>query len=86
LTGDPTNLQESNEIMSNPLFRVGEATVFAKEGQFTDAMPEIVIGTVDGPAGHAFATMMGQTAGHKCFPSWSTNCALSMMSQLRSDR
>lgn len=64
MTGPTTLSQESRNPMSNPLFRVGEATVFAKEGQFTDAMPEIVIGTVDGPAGHAFATMMGQTAGH----------------------
>jgi 5,6,7,8-tetrahydromethanopterin hydro-lyase len=46
------------------LFRTGEATVFAKEGQFTDAMPEVLIGSVEGPAGQAFAGMMGQTAGH----------------------
>lgn len=46
------------------VFRAGEATVFAKEGQFTDAMPEILIGDVAGPVGHAFANMMGQTAGH----------------------
>lgn len=46
------------------IFRTGEATVFAKEGQFTDAMPEILIGDVAGPVGHAFANMMGQTAGH----------------------
>lgn len=46
------------------VFRTGEATVFAKEGQFTDAMPEILIGSVDGPVGQAFANMMGQTAGH----------------------
>ncbi|MGH8671705.1 MAG: formaldehyde-activating enzyme [Burkholderiales bacterium] len=45
-------------------FRAGEATVFAREGQFTDAMPEILIGDVNGPVGHAFASMMGQTAGH----------------------
>jgi formaldehyde-activating enzyme len=44
--------------------RAGEATVFASEGQFTDAMPELVIGSVDGPVGQAFATMLGQTAGH----------------------
>ncbi len=51
--------------MTHPiLFRAGEATVFAKEGQFTDAMPEVLIGAVDGPVGQAFATMMGQTAGH----------------------
>ncbi len=46
------------------IFRAGEATVFAKPGQFTDAMPEILIGDVDGPVGQAFANMMGQTAGH----------------------
>ena len=46
------------------IFRVGEATVLAKEGQFTDAMPEILIGEVSGPVGHAFANMMGQTVGH----------------------
>tara|TARA_R110002049_G_scaffold39896_2_gene122198 strand:- start:351 stop:890 length:540 start_codon:yes stop_codon:yes gene_type:complete len=45
-------------------FKTGEATVLAKEGQFTDAMPEILIGSVDGPVGHAFANMMGQSAGH----------------------
>ena len=51
--------------MTHPIFfRAGEATVFAREGQFTDAMPEVLIGAVDGPAGQAFANMMGQTAGH----------------------
>ncbi len=45
-------------------FRTGEATVFASDGQGTDAMPEILIGSVKGPAGHAFANLMGQTAGH----------------------
>jgi 5,6,7,8-tetrahydromethanopterin hydro-lyase len=50
--------------MSSPLFRTGEATVFAAEGQFTDAMPEVLVGSVDGPAGQAFASMMGQTVGH----------------------
>jgi formaldehyde-activating enzyme len=53
------------ESMSKPFaMRVGEATVFAREGQFTDAMAEIVIGAVDGPVGQAFANLMGQTAGH----------------------
>lgn len=46
------------------LFKTGEATVLAAEGQFTDAMPEILIGDVHGPVGTAFANMMGQTAGH----------------------
>jgi formaldehyde-activating enzyme len=45
-------------------FHAGEATVFAAEGQFTDAMPEILIGRVDGPVGHAFANMMAQSKGH----------------------
>ena len=48
------------------LFRTGEATVLAKEGQFTDAMPEILIGDVSGPVGQAFANMMAQSAGHTC--------------------
>lgn len=48
------------------LFRTGEATVLAAEGQFTDAMPEILIGDVDGPVGQAFANMMAQSAGHTC--------------------
>ena len=42
----------------------GEATVIAAEGQFTDAMPEVLIGDVKGPVGHAFAGMTGQVAGH----------------------
>lgn len=50
--------------MKDLFFRTGEATVFAADGQYTDAMPEVVIGSVRGPAGTAFATMMGQTVGH----------------------
>jgi 5,6,7,8-tetrahydromethanopterin hydro-lyase len=46
------------------VFHAGEATVFAKEGQFTDAMPEILIGRTDGPVGQAFANMMAQSKGH----------------------
>ena len=46
------------------IFHAGEATVLAKEGQFTDAMPEILIGRTDGPVGQAFANMMAQTKGH----------------------
>lgn len=46
------------------VFHAGEATVFAAEGQSTDAMPEILIGRTDGPVGHAFASMMAQTKGH----------------------
>ena len=45
-------------------FHAGEATVFAKDGQFADAMPEILIGRVDGPVGQAFANMMAQSKGH----------------------
>lgn len=45
-------------------FHAGEATVLAAEGQFTDAMPEILIGRVDGPVGQAFANMMAQSKGH----------------------
>ncbi len=46
------------------IFHAGEATVFAREGQFTDAMPEILIGRIDGPVGQAFANMMAQSKGH----------------------
>jgi 5,6,7,8-tetrahydromethanopterin hydro-lyase len=46
------------------IFKSGEATVLAAEGQYTDAMPEILIGDVSGPVGQAFANLMGQTAGH----------------------
>jgi formaldehyde-activating enzyme len=46
------------------MFHAGEATVFAREGQFTDAMPEILIGRTDGPVGQAFANMMAQSKGH----------------------
>lgn len=50
--------------MEKIIFKSGEATVLAAEGQFTDAMPEILIGDVSGPVGHAFANMMAQTKGH----------------------
>jgi formaldehyde-activating enzyme len=51
--------------MSEPVwFKTGEATVFASDDQGTDAMPEILIGSVKGPAGQAFANLMGQTEGH----------------------
>ncbi|HYE37847.1 formaldehyde-activating enzyme [Methylocaldum sp.] len=46
------------------IFKTGEATVLAAEGQYTDAMPEILIGDMNGPVGQAFANMMGQSAGH----------------------
>ena len=50
--------------MTEIWFRTGEATVLAAEGQATDAMPEVLIGSVRGPAGQAFAAMMGQAEGH----------------------
>jgi 5,6,7,8-tetrahydromethanopterin hydro-lyase len=50
--------------MSGMWFKAGEATVLAAEGQFTDAMPEVLIGSVKGPVGQAFAGMMGQAEGH----------------------
>ncbi|HVI27254.1 formaldehyde-activating enzyme [Hansschlegelia sp.] len=50
--------------MTDVIFRTGEATVLAAEGQATDAMPEIVIGAVNGPVGTAFASMLGQSVGH----------------------
>ncbi|WP_102959371.1 formaldehyde-activating enzyme [Mangrovicella endophytica] len=50
--------------MSEIWFKTGEATVLAAEGQYTDAMPEVLIGSVKGPVGQAFASMMGQTVGH----------------------
>jgi 5,6,7,8-tetrahydromethanopterin hydro-lyase len=50
--------------MSEIWLRTGEATVLAADGQFTDAMPEVMIGQVKGPVGHAFAAMAGQVAGH----------------------
>jgi len=46
------------------VFHAGEATVPARDGQFTDAMPEILIGRTDGPVGAAFANLMAQTNGH----------------------
>ena len=50
--------------MSNIWLATGEATVLAAEGQYTDAMPEVLIGNVKGPVGHALASMTGQVAGH----------------------
>ncbi len=50
--------------MSDIWLRTGEATVLAADGQFTDAMPEVMIGDIRGPVGHAFASMAGQVAGH----------------------
>ncbi len=50
--------------MADIWFRTGEATVLAAEGQATDAMPEVLIGSVRGPVGAAFASMLGQVKGH----------------------
>ena len=50
--------------MSEIWLRTGEATVLAADGQYTDAMPEVLIGHVRGPVGQAFAAMAGQVAGH----------------------
>ncbi len=50
--------------MTDIWLRTGEATVLAAEGQATDAMPEVMIGSVRGPVGQAFAGMSGQAAGH----------------------
>ena len=51
-------------MINDYLFHTGEATVFARDGQFTDAMPEILIGRTSGPVGQAFANMMAQSKGH----------------------
>jgi 5,6,7,8-tetrahydromethanopterin hydro-lyase len=48
----------------NYTFHASEATVLARDGQFTDAMPEILIGRTDGPVGQAFANLMAQSKGH----------------------
>ncbi len=50
--------------MTEIWMKAGEATVFAADGQFTDAMPEVLIGSIRGPVGTAFAGMTGQVAGH----------------------
>lgn len=50
--------------MTDIWMKTGEATVFAAEGQYTDAMPEVLIGSIRGPVGNAFAGMTGQVAGH----------------------
>jgi 5,6,7,8-tetrahydromethanopterin hydro-lyase len=52
------------EMSEHIWLATGEATVLAADGQYTDAMPEVLIGNVKGPVGHAFASMTGQVAGH----------------------
>src|ERR1700736_4950588 len=59
-----TRFLEELSMSQNLIFRAGEATVLAAPGQSTDAMPEILIGRVDGPVGQAFANMMAQSKGH----------------------
>lgn len=46
------------------IFKAGEATVYSEGKDVTAAMPEILIGSVDGPVGAAFANMMAQSKGH----------------------
>jgi len=41
--------------MSKIVFKAGEATIFTEGKDVTAAMPEILIGAVDGPVGTAFA-------------------------------
>jgi formaldehyde-activating enzyme len=50
--------------MSKIVFKAGEATVYSEGKDVTAAMPEILIGSVDGPVGQAFANMMAQSKGH----------------------
>ena len=45
------------------VFKAGEATVLAKEGQATDAMPEILIGAVDGTGRCRLRQLDGAVAG-----------------------
>jgi 5,6,7,8-tetrahydromethanopterin hydro-lyase len=59
----PTS-QEPVTMSNDYLFLAGEATVLARDGQFTDAMPEVLIGRTNGPVGQAFANMMAQSKGH----------------------
>ena len=51
--------------MSKDYVSMRRSTVLARDGQFTDAMPEILIGRTDGPVGQAFANMMAQSKGHR---------------------
>ncbi|MCE9632790.1 MAG: formaldehyde-activating enzyme [Methylophilales bacterium] len=46
------------------IFKTGEATVYSEGKDVTAAMPEILIGSVNGPVGAAFANMMAQSKGH----------------------
>ena len=51
--------------MSKPIiFKAGEATLYTEGKDVSAAMPEVLIGAVDGPVGQAFANLMQQTKGH----------------------
>jgi formaldehyde-activating enzyme len=50
--------------MSKIIFKAGEATIYTEGKDTGAAMPEILIGCVDGPVGQAFANMMAQSKGH----------------------
>ncbi len=50
--------------MTDIWMKTGEASVLAADGQFTDAMPEVLIGSIRGPVGAVFAGMTGQVIGH----------------------
>jgi hypothetical protein len=48
IAGPAANAQEQgNADMSEIWFRTGEATVLAADGQYTDAMPEVLIGSTE---------------------------------------
>jgi 5,6,7,8-tetrahydromethanopterin hydro-lyase len=64
LCAPPFNACEDKIMTEHIWLATGEATVLAADGQYTDAMPEVLIGNVKGPVGHAFASMTGQVAGH----------------------
>ncbi|MES2501601.1 MAG: formaldehyde-activating enzyme, partial [Pseudomonadota bacterium] len=49
--------------MSKIIFKAGEATIYTEGKDVTAAMPEILIGAVDGPVGQAFANLMAQSKG-----------------------
>jgi 5,6,7,8-tetrahydromethanopterin hydro-lyase len=50
--------------MTHIWLATGEAMVLGANGQHTSADPEVLIGDVKGPVGHAFANLTGQVAGH----------------------
>lgn len=50
--------------MSEIVMKAGEATLYTEGKDTSAAMPEILIGSVNGPVGQAFANLMQQTKGH----------------------